>query len=164
MKVGSMTIDQKIISIYIFGIVSWVIMIGILNYRYQINKIPFFWLIFLIPIIIFLANIYFISKRDIDENDSLVTNDNSTLLIGLGPVFPLFFLIFGDKFKNDASYKGFVTLMIFGFLMTILATYVVWTPRKTTPLTTHVKTIPYTFAVTFFLMSMIYFFGFVRKY
>jgi len=109
----------------------------------------FYKLIVFLPIILFGVTIY--SLNTITDQSEQTLYKTNFLSIGLVIFFPIFSSIV-SKYKGDT--KFFITLMISGFIFSLLSLYDVWTAPEYQPLLKHSKTILQTFTITVIIIAM----------
>jgi len=140
---------KSLISLYIGAIVVWTVFyysIGAFHKKQLFYKLAYF-----IPLILFGISLYFLTTGDLTNKSEKMMYKTNFLSIGLVIFFPIFSTIV-TKYRGDRQF--FITLMISGFIFSLLSLYDVWVSPDYQPILKHLKTILQTFTITLIIIAM----------
>jgi len=144
--------------LYVIGIIIWIIIIFGLGIDKYINSSYLFLIIILLPIIVFIINIVLYKYRKVNgiKNPelSLLKESNNFLVIGM---FIFFGFILYREINTAQNYKIVIQYLMIAFALALISMYVFWTSGKQTQIKDHLKTIPYTYSITFLLLAIFYY-------
>lgn len=138
---------RRLIILYGIATIFWTVFyyfIGAFGRPQLFYKFAFF-----IPIIIFGITVYFLKTVTVQSEQILFKTN--FLSIGLIIFFPIFSTIM-TKYRGDTSF--FISLMVGGFIFSLISLYDIWVDPEYQPIIKHTKTILQTFAITLIIVAM----------
>jgi len=132
--------------IYIISILSWLILIFILNILPPYNLIEF--IILFIPVIVFMVSYLSVDNLCDDVDDYFFKND--ILSTGIIIAVPLIIWIHSNS-KNKST---FTKILITALILSLLSLINIWIPHDSLPYMKHIRSVLQTMSIILFMFAL----------